>query len=177
MSRLRHPNITQFLGVCFLSKGQTLPHLVMEKLEASLHSLLESVPRLPLSVRVSWLEGVCYGLNYLHSRTPAVIHRDLTASNVLLTSSLVAKITDVGNSRIIELAPGQVATFTKQPGTVVYMPPEALNETHRYGPQIDVFSFGHLALFTFTQVRIYIYIKVNSPLAESLPHTHKKSCK
>ena len=32
------------------------------------------------------------------------------------------------------------------------MPPEALTTTSRYGPSLDIFSFGHLALFTLTQV-------------------------
>ncbi len=86
--------------------------------------------------------------------SPSVIHRDLSASNVLLTSFLVAKISDVGNSRIVAMSPGQIAqTLTRQPGTLVYMPPECLNESHRYGPSLDVFSFGHLSLFTFIQVR------------------------
>ena len=39
------------------------------------------------------------------------------------------------------------------PGTLAYMPPESFDEHSRYGPQLDIFSFGHLALFTLTQVR------------------------
>ena len=152
MSSLRHPNITLFLGLCFLP-GTQLPLLVMERLETSLDDLLEHMPGLPLSVKRSFLEDVASGLVYLHKRTPPVIHRDLTAKNILLTSSLVAKITDMGNSRIVDMRPGQMArTLTKLPGTLVYMPPEALGETHRYGPSLDIFSFGHLALYTITQV-------------------------
>ena len=83
------------------------------------------------------------------------MHRDLTAKNVLLTSSLVAKITDMGNSRIIDMRPGQMArTLTNLPGTLVYMPPEALDDRSRYGPSLDIFSFGHLALFTIIQVTV-----------------------
>ena len=63
-----------------------------------------------------------------------------------------AKITDFGCSRMIDMSPGQVARLTKHPGTLVYMPPEALNDSHEYGPSLDVFSFGHLALYTITQV-------------------------
>ena len=152
MSSLRHPNITQFLGLCFLP-GTRLPLLVMERLETSLDDLLEHMPGLPLSLKRSVLEDVASGLVYLHKRMPPVIHRDLTAKNVLLTSSLVAKITDMGNSRIVDMRPGQMArTLSKLPGTLVYMPPEALGETHRYGPSLDIFSFGHLALYTLIQV-------------------------
>ena len=152
MSSLHHPNITQFLGLCFLP-GTKLPLLVMERLETSLDNFLEHTTDISLSLKRSILEDVASGLLYLHRMQPPVIHRDLTSNNVLLTSSLVAKITDMGNSRIVDLRPGQMArTFSRLPGTLVYMPPEAQNERQRYGPSLDIFSFGHLALYTITQV-------------------------
>ena len=152
MSDLRHPNITLFLGVCFLPNCQ-LPVLLMERLDGSLDDLLETVPNIPLALKRSILEDVSRGLLYLHKHTPQIIHRDLTAKNVLLTSSFVAKITDLGNSRIVNLQPGQLArTLSRLPGTLVYMPPEALSASSRYGSSLDVFSFGHLALFTLIQV-------------------------
>ena len=160
MSDLRHPNVTQFLGVCFLPNCQ-LPVLVMERLDGSLDDLLEIVPNIPLVLKRSTLEDVARGLLYLHAHDPQIIHRDLTAKNVLLTSSLVAKITDLGNSRIVTLQPGQLArTLSRLPGTLSYMPPEALKSSARYGPSLDVFSFGHLALFTLTQVRELIILPI-----------------
>ena len=160
MSDLRHPNVTQFLGVCFLPNCQ-LPVLVMERLDGSLDDLLEIVPNIPLVLKRSTLEDVAQGLLYLHAHDPQIIHRDLTAKNVLLTSSLVAKITDLGNSRIVTLQPGQLArTLSRLPGTLSYMPPEALSSAARYGPSLDIFSFGHLALFTLTQVRELIILPI-----------------
>ena len=172
MASLRHPNITQFLGICFLP-GNTLPLLVMERLEMSLDDLLEGMPHLQLPLLLSLLEGVSNGLNYLHSRQPSVVHRDLTAKNVLLSSSLVAKISDMGNSRIVHMSPGQLATLSRLPGTQVYMPPEAVSEDHRYGPSLDIFSLGHLALFTLIQVRniyaqLYNYLSFSNFLGVSL---------
>ena len=71
----------------------------------------------------------------------------------------MAKISDLGNARIVNLQPGQLArTLTRIPGTFVYMPPEAFNEGSQYGPRLDIFSFGHLALFTLTQVRKWGWI-------------------
>ena len=152
MSDLRHPNITQFMGVCFLPNCQ-LPMLLMERLDGSLDDLLETVPNIPLVLKRSMLEDVSRGLLYLHKHTPQIIHRDLTAKNVLLTSFLVAKITDFGNARIVNLQPDQLArTLSRLPGTLAYMPPEALSANARYGPSLDIFSFGHLALFTLNQV-------------------------
>ena len=71
----------------------------------------------------------------------------------LLTSSLVAKVTEFGNSHIVNLQPGQLARMlSRLPGTLIYMPPEALLVSSQYGPSLVVFSFGHLALLTLTQV-------------------------
>ena len=154
MSDLRHPNITLFLGVCFLPDCQ-LPILVMERLDSSLDDLVETIPNIPLVLKRSVLEDVARGLTYLHNHRPQIIHRDLTAKNVLLSTSLVAKVTDFGNSRIVNLQPGQLArTLSRVPGTLLYMPPEALEASCHYGPSLDVFSFGHLALFTCLQVII-----------------------
>ena len=68
MSDLRHPNITLFLGVCFLPNCQ-LPVLVMERLDGSLDDLLETVPNIPLVLKRSILEDVASGLLYLHTHT------------------------------------------------------------------------------------------------------------
>ena len=153
MASLRHPNITLFLGL-FILEGSQLPVLVMERLEMSVDDLLECAPNIPLPVKLSILTDTCSGLVYLHGMTSPIVHRDLTAGNVLLNSSLSAKITDLGNSRIVNMQPGQlVKTLSKLPGTLVYMPPEALSDSHRYGPSLDVFSFGHLSLYNLTQVR------------------------
>lgn len=156
MSSLCHPNITRFIGLCFIVDSR-LPVLVMEKLDGNLDDLLETVPCIPLALKRSILEDIAKGLRFLHTHSQQIIHRDLTAKNVLLTSTLVAKITDLGNSRIVHLQAGQlVQTMSRLPGTLVYMPPEAFSFTTRYGPSLNVFSFGHLALFTLTQVNIII---------------------
>ena len=153
LSQLRHPHIVQFLGICFLPSSH-LPVLVMEWLQCSLDDLLETRPKIPLPTKLSILHDVTRGLVYLHNHTPVIIHRDLTARNILLNSALTAKISDLGNARIVDIPPGQLSlTVTPgNPGTSVYMPPEAFDSSPRYGPSLDMFSFGHLTLFTATQV-------------------------
>ena len=151
LSTLRHPHIVQFLGV-FYMPGSRLPSLVMECLETSLHELLESTKRLPLATKHSFLLDIAQGLLYLHSQLPPIIHRDLTARNVLLNSGLVVKIADMGVARMIDLKPNQLAaTMTRGPGNIVYMPPEAMGEITKYNASLDIFSFGNITLFTLTQ--------------------------
>ena len=164
MTHIHHPNIVQCKGVCFL-KNQTMPVLLMERLMCSLHAyLLDPISsNLALEKKVSILHDVASGLVYLHSRIPAIIHRDLTAKNVLLDSELRAKIADFGNARIMDLDPETTPeTFTSLPGTRDYMPPEAEGVSTKYDPSLDVFSFGHLSLFTVIQ----------SPVHPLLPSTY-----
>ena len=152
MSSLRHPNIVQFLGICFLHDS-SFPILLMEYMSANLESFLEVSHNVPISVKVSILYDVAQGLAYLHCHNPQVIHRDLTATNVLLSSSLLAKITDFGNSRLVDITPDQLAkTMTCAPGTLAYLPPEALDPKPKYDTKLDSFSYGHLALYIMTQV-------------------------
>ena len=154
MSRLRHPNIVQFLGV-FFPPGSSLPLLVMEKLLMSLHSLLDpDEPKptksyIPLSLKCSILRDIARGIAYLHSQSPPVAHRDLSARNVLLNEAMVAKIADLGMARIVPSR--KPATMTKAPGASIYMPPEALEDKSKYDVSIDMFSFGVLAMFVLAQ--------------------------
>ena len=169
MSTLRHPNIVQFLGLCFFS-GLRLPALVMERLLTSLHDLLDPEadpppppdapkPFFPLRLKCSILHDVASGLTYLHERSPPIIHRDLSARNVLLNSGMVAKIADLGVARSVPHIRA-AATMTKGPGALVYMPPEAMesipgeeneDKQSKYDASIDIFSFGVVAIFTLCQ--------------------------
>ena len=167
MSTLRHPHIVQFLGVCSFP-GSRLPALVMERLLTNLHDLLDPEvdpapppdtpkPFFPLSLKCSILHNVASGLVFLHEQTPPIIHRDLSARNVLLTSGMVAKIADLGVARIVPRIKA-AATMTKAPGAGIYMPPEALEakfneekECSKYDVSIDIFSFGVVAIFALSQ--------------------------
>ena len=150
MSQVHHPNIVQFMGICF--KGSPYPILVMERMHMSLDSLLETRKNVPLNLKLQVLLDVTRGLVHLHDNMqPPIVHRDLTTRNVLLVESLKAKIADLGNARMIE--PGKLSkTLSNSPGTHVYMPPETGGDKPSYSSSLDIFSFGHLALYTVTQV-------------------------
>ena len=155
MMSIHHPNIVESRGVCFLE--HPMPVLLMERLESSLHAYLldPSHQDMKLTAKVSILHDVASGLSYLHNQKPAIIHRDLTARNVLLDSKLKAKIGDFGNARLMDLDPATTPeTFTNLPGTLEYMPPGAFGDHVKYDPSLDVFSFGHLALFTVIQSHV-----------------------
>ena len=152
MSKMRHPNIINFYGLAFLSDN-SVPVLVMELLDRSLEDYLErSQPKdVPFSIRISILYDVAKGLVFLHSCSPPIIHRDLTARNILLSTTKQARIADLGNSRIIN-AENVPLTLSQTPGTALYMPPEALEFQPRYDASLDMFSYGHVSLYALTHI-------------------------
>ncbi|CAI8057174.1 Serine/threonine-protein kinase STY46 [Geodia barretti] len=169
MSTLRHPNIVQLLGLYFLP-GSRLPALVMERMLTSLHDFLDPEtdtppppdapkPFFPPCLKCLILHNVASGLTYLHERSPPIIHRDLSARNVLLNSGMVAEIADLGVARIVPRM-RVAATMTKGPGAIIYMPPEVMeskpgeenkDKKSKYDASIDIFSFGVVAIFTLCQ--------------------------
>ncbi len=162
LSQLRHKNVVHYHGVTFIPPSK-LPVLVMERLQSNLHHYLIGFPgstqSLPIPSQVAILADVASGLDYLHSQD--LLHRDLTARNVLLTHTCEAKISDFGNSRVFD-STSAVQAMSSCPGTREYMPPEALGGASiNYDSKLDVFSFGHLGLFTATQ-----------EFLEPLHHTH-----
>ena len=162
MRTLHHPNIVDFLGVCYLP-GSTLPALVTELLATSLHTFLESEAQLQspstshsaisIGLKLSILRDIGRGLSYLHGQSPAIIHQNLSAKNVLLTSHMVAKIKDVAMVRIVATTP------VKSPRSSIYLPPEVLQfdktsetgKAYSRAPSVDIFALGVVAIFILTQ--------------------------
>ena len=148
-SSLGHENIVTFLGVYNPGGHSLLPVLVMERMQESLTSVVEKYPNIPMYVKLSMLLDVSRGLWYLHTHDPPIVHRDLSPNNVLLTSQFVAKISDLGVAKVIQA--DSKKTKTRAPGTVDFMPPEALLETPEYGPPLDIFSYGGVILHVVNQ--------------------------
>ena len=156
-SKLRHPNIIQFLGIYYPTrtggggsiKRKALPVMVMEMMACSLTTFVEKHKNIPVHIKYSIVNDVSLGLCYLHNHNPSIVHRDLSPNNILLTSHHVAKISDLGVAKVIKADAKK--TMTRAPGTIDFMPPEALSTHPTYGPPMDVFSFAGIILHTFSQ--------------------------
>ena len=176
MTQVNHQNIVKCKGLCFL-ENEAMPVLLMERLKSNLHAYLLEPTNLNIAlvVKLSILCDVASGLFYLHSHIPAIIHRDLTGKNVLLDTELRAKIADFGNARIMDLDPETTPeTFTSMPGTREYMPPEAEGHSAKYDPSLDVFSFGHLSLFTIIQAPVHPLLPSTYTDPEGLLHARSE---
>ena len=117
-------------------------------MEISVQDLLETILDISPSAKISILQDVARGLVNLHDLSPPMIHRDLTARQILLNSGMVAKISVSISSGVMHR---DDLTMTCIPGTLLYMPPEAWNTPSMYSLSLDMFSFGHLTLFMATQ--------------------------
>ena len=151
LSTLHHPNIVQFVGV---SKDRWI---FMEYLHASLMDYIDNgirtkrrLRRLSLQQKLKILYNVALGLQYLHERDKPILHRDLTARNVLLTKDLRAKIGDLGQAIVKQHNYEQY--MSQAPGALCYMPPEVLKHNPKYDQSIDIFSFGVLILHTISEL-------------------------
>lgn len=116
----------------------------------SLVKCLEEYPDLPEFVKHNVLYDVATGLAYLHGQDPPILHRDLTANNVLISENFRGKIADLGMAKIINIDASQLSGYklTEVPGQAHYMPPEAFMKNPIYTQKLDMFSYGILILHT-----------------------------
>ena len=147
-SKLIHPHIVQFLGVHFLS-GSRVPLLILEKMDTSLRHYLENHTKesFVLPDKIYVLRQVAQALSYLHSRSPPLVHHDLSPNSILLNEvSLQAKVTDFGITRAMD--PSKMTRKSSAKGTQAFMPPEALQSPPKYDEKLDMFSYGNLIVTT-----------------------------
>ena len=149
LSGVRHPHIVQYLGVS-RDPESGLPVLLMELMDSSLTKFLErSEEPLPFHVTVDICHDIALALAYLHSN--GILHRDLSSNNVLLIGpGNRAKVTDFGMSKLAD-ANLRMTPMTMCPGTLAYMPPEALDDPPVYTNKLDCFSFGVLDIQLLTR--------------------------
>ena len=149
LENIRHPNIVQYLGMTRDPESR-LPMLLMELLDESLTKMLEgSQKSLTYFTQVNICHDISLAVAYLHSND--IIHRDLSSNNVLIMAKSRAKVTDFGMSKLAGAAPS-MTPLTMCPGTVAYMPPEALNEPPKYTKRLDCFSEGVIMIQVCTRL-------------------------
>ncbi len=147
----KHPNVVEFIGVFNQGEGEESALLVMELMEQTLEQLLrDNRGTLSTEKQIAICMQVVSGLLFLHQHAPQILHRDLTAKNVLMTKDgNIAKISDFGQAKFRPTSVQYLTTRT--PGTVLYMPPEALVDKPHFTDKGDIFSLGVLMLQVATQ--------------------------
>eukprot|EP00742_Colponemidia_sp_Colp-10_P007229 GILJ01007769.1.p1 GENE.GILJ01007769.1~~GILJ01007769.1.p1 ORF type:complete len:1687 (-),score=295.75 GILJ01007769.1:212-5272(-) len=146
MIRLRHPNLVLFMG----ANLKQAPLCVVTEYCAggNLFDLLH-LSKVPLSwrQRVKMALDIARGMNYLHTCTPLIIHRDLKSLNLLLVDKVKGptdegvsvKVSDFGLSRV--RSQSHADKMTGQCGTYHWMAPEVI-AMRPYSEKADVFSYA-----------------------------------
>lgn len=147
IAHINHPNAAKLIG--FGSESGL--HLVLQFAPyGSLASLLHgSTDCLDWNIRFKVAVGVADGLKYLHSDCQRrIIHRDITASNILLADDYQPQISDFGLAKWL---PEKWVHHVVSPieGTFGYMAPEYFMHGVIH-EKTDVFAFGVLLLELIT---------------------------
>lgn len=161
MTKLHHPNIVQFLGYIndpFIIVLEYIPKM----------DLMSNIKSLTKKEKINITKDILRGLIYIHNRKPHnLIHRDIKPTNILLTNSKVAKISDFGLSKFytMKMVPSNdnlvnmcsrenYVELTTNVGTERYMSPEILS-SKEYNNKADIYSSGIL-LYELFENKKYI---------------------
>ena len=137
VARLDHPNLVRIYEV---GEWDGRPFFSMEYVDGSrLAEILQGTPMSPQRA-AELARALARASESAHER--GVVHRDLTPTNVLITSDGQPKIVDFGLSKLITGGAG--ATMTGDVlGTASYMAPEqAGGRSKEVGPSADVYALG-----------------------------------
>ena len=135
LNTIKHPRVLLFLGAV-LEPGRMW--LVFEYMKGgNLHTLLRNTDiELPWPFRKRMASDVAMAMHYLHTLTPAIMHRNLKSHNVLVDEDYTVKVSDFSYARFYETA--QMMT---QVGTPCWLAPEVMRGG-KYDLKADVYRYG-----------------------------------
>lgn len=137
LKRLNHPHLPSIIDV--IDKDDSFI-IIMDYIQGnSLASRLEEYGAQPQEDVVEWAKQLCDVLGYLHSRTPAIIYRDMKPSNVMLKPDGNVTLIDFGTAR--EFKEKNLADTTCL-GTVGYAAPEQFGGMGQTDGRTDIYCLG-----------------------------------
>lgn len=146
LSRIHHRNLVQFLGYCQEDGRSMLVYEFMHNgtLKEHLYGPLTREQSINWIKRLEIAEDAAKGIEYLHTGcVPAIIHRDLKSSNILIDNHMRAKVSDFGLSKLAVDGASHVSSIVR--GTVGYLDPEYYI-SQQLTDKSDVYSFGVILL-------------------------------
>jgi serine/threonine protein kinase/Tol biopolymer transport system component len=138
LANLRHPNLPRVTDHFVI--GDQGQYLVMDYIEGEdLRQRMERTGNITEDEAILIGASICDALTYLHTRKPAILHRDLKPGNVKITPDGHIFLVDFGLAKVLH---GSQATTTgARAMTPGYSPPEQYG-TARTDPRTDIYSLG-----------------------------------
>ncbi|XP_015571303.2 probable LRR receptor-like serine/threonine-protein kinase At1g56130 isoform X1 [Ricinus communis] len=144
ISAVQHRNLVKLHGCCIEGYNRLLVYEYLENKSLDQALFGETNLNLDWQTRYDICLGVARGLAYLHEESRLrIVHRDVKASNILLDSDLIPKISDFGLAKLYDDKKTHIST--RVAGTIGYLAPEYAMRGH-LTEKADVFAFGVVVL-------------------------------
>jgi eukaryotic-like serine/threonine-protein kinase len=152
LARLDHPNLPK-VSDYFSSSARD--YLVMDYVPGKdLRLLVEEYKiqgiHLPEPDVLLWASQLCDALEYLHSQTPPILHRDIKPGNIRIMPNGLLKLVDFGLVKV--MVPDEMTiTVVQGRGTALYTPLEQYGgETGHTDLRSDIYSLSCTLYHLFT---------------------------
>ncbi len=137
LKKLSHPNLPSIIDVIDTDESFII---IMDYIQGnSLNKALEEYGAQPQENVIAWAKQLCDVLGYLHTRTPAIIYRDMKPANVMLKPDGNVTLIDFGTAR--EYKEKNLADTTCL-GTVGYAAPEQFGGMGQTDARTDIYCLG-----------------------------------
>lgn len=137
LKRLSHPNLPSIIDVIDTDESFII---IMDYIQGnSLNKALDEFGAQPQENVIAWAKQLCDVLGYLHTRTPAIIYRDMKPANIMLKPDGNVTLIDFGTAR--EYKEKNLADTTCL-GTVGYAAPEQFGGMGQTDARTDIYCLG-----------------------------------
>lgn len=137
LKKLSHPNLPSIVDVIDTDDSFII---IMDYIQGnSLNKALEEYGAQPQDHVIAWAKQLCDVLGYLHTRTPAIIYRDMKPANIMLKPDGNVTLIDFGTAR--EFKEKNLADTTCL-GTVGYAAPEQFGGMGQTDARTDIYCLG-----------------------------------
>lgn len=137
IKQLDHPSIVRIVDII---ENPDVIYIIEDYIEGeTLNTILEENGAQPQELVIEWAMQICEALEYLHTRKPAIIYRDMKPSNVMLKPDGNIKIIDFGIAREYK---EQSSADTVSLGTKGYAAPEQFGGKGQTDARTDVYCLG-----------------------------------
>ena len=137
LKKLNHPNLPSIVDVIDTEDSFII---IMDYIQGnSLNKALDEFGAQPQEHVIAWAKQLCDVLGYLHTRTPAIIYRDMKPANVMLKPDGNVTLIDFGTAR--EFKEKNLADTTCL-GTVGYAAPEQFGGMGQTDARTDIYCLG-----------------------------------
>lgn len=137
IKQLDHPSIVRIVDII---ENPDVIYIVEDYIEGeTLNTILENNGAQPQELVIEWAMQICEALEYLHTRKPPIIYRDMKPSNVMLKPDGNIKIIDFGIAREYK---EQGLADTVSLGTKGYAAPEQFGGKGQTDARTDVYCLG-----------------------------------